>query len=217
MIHFPDPREIRGDIVAVGDDLSSETLIDAYRRGIFPWPMEGISLPWFCPRKRGVLFFQKLHLSRSLTRARRQSLLRFTIDEAFPSVIAECAAQTRPDQDGTWIDERVLEAYCKLHRDGVTHSVEAWEGSELVGGIYGVDAAGAFAGESMFFRRPNASKLALLHLTEHLQARGLEWMDIQVMTPHMKALGAQIVRREAFLDLLASTQKRGLRLFDRSD
>ncbi len=129
-------------------------------------------------------------------------------------VIAECAAQFRPDQDGTWIDGRVIEAYCRLHREGTAHSGEVWEGSELVGGIYGIDSGGAFAAESMFYRRPNASKLALLHLTEHLQGRDLEWMDIQVMTPHMKALGARLMRRELFLELLASTQKRGLRLFD---
>lgn len=213
MIRFLDPRRVRGDIVAVGDDLSSATLIRAYSGGIFPWPMEGIPLPWFCPRQRAVLFFKDLHVSRSLSHAKRRSLFSFTIDQAFARVIEECAKMPRPEQEGTWIEERVVAAYSELHQLGRAHSAEAWEGSQLVGGIYGVDPGGLFAGESMFYLRPNASKLAMLHLVEHLQSRGLEWMDIQVMTPHMEALGAREIKRERFLDLLAETQKLSLSLF----
>jgi leucyl/phenylalanyl-tRNA--protein transferase len=107
----------------------------------------------------------------------------------------------------------MIRGYCEFHRRGRAHSVEAWEGEELVGGVYGVDAGGAFAGESMFHLRPNASKLALLFLIDHLRARGLGWLDIQVLTPHMEALGAREVSREEFLSLLARTQARGLKLF----
>ena len=210
---FPDPRRARGDVVALGDDLSPETIIDAYRHGIFPWPTEGIILPWFSPKRRAVLDYDRLHLSRSLKRAARTTRFEFTIDAAFDRVIGECAAGPRPGQDGTWIFPEVAAAYSELHRLGHAHSVEAWEGGELVGGIYGVDAGGAFGGESMFHRRPDASKLALLHLMEHLHARGLDWLDIQVMTPHMEAMGARMISRPAFLRRLEEAQESGLVLF----
>jgi leucyl/phenylalanyl-tRNA--protein transferase len=210
---FPDPRRARGDIVAFGDDFSPDTLMDAYRHGIFPWPMAGTSLPWFSPKRRAVLDFDGIHVSRSLSRARNRNDFHFTIDEDFAGVIEGCAATRRPDQDGTWISDEVIAAFRELHRLGFAHSVEVWHGDELAGGIYGVDAGGAFGGESMFYRRPNASKLALLHLVDHLRSRGLGWLDIQVMTPHMAALGAKLVPRSAFLERLQAEQERGLILF----
>jgi leucyl/phenylalanyl-tRNA---protein transferase len=214
VIAFPDPRLIRGDIVALGDDLSPETLVTAYRNGIFPWPTEGIPLPWFSPRRRAILFLDELHIARSLRRFASRRPYRLTIDASFREVITACAETPRPGQDGTWIFPPIVEAYCRLHELGVAHSVEVWEDEILVGGIYGVDAGGAFAAESMFHHRPNASKLALLGLIRHLQSRGLEWLDIQVMTPHMEQLGARLLSRNRFLDLLAATQARRLRLFD---
>lgn len=213
MSRFPDPRKSPHDIVAVGDDLRPETLVDAYRAGIFPWPIDDYPLPWFSPRRRAVLDFSDLHLSRSLKALRRKAPFHFTIDADFRGVIEGCATTPRPDQDGTWIFPEIVDAYCELHRLGHAHSVEAWEGEELVGGIYGVDAGGAFGGESMFFRRAGASKLALLHLVEHLAERGLDWLDIQVMTPHMKALGAKEISRGKFLDRLAEAQKSDRALF----
>lgn len=210
---FPDPRLATHDIVALGDDLSPETLMDAYRQGIFPWPTEEIPLPWFCPKRRAILRFGSLHVSRSLARARKKAAYRTTIDAAFEGVIRGCAEAPRPGQEGTWIFPEIIDAYVRLHELGHAHSAEVWEGEELVGGIYGVDMGGAFGGESMFFRRPNASKLALLALVDHLASRGLDWMDIQVMTPHMKALGASLILRPKFLDLLAATQAKGLKLF----
>lgn len=210
---FPDPRRARYDVVAIGDDLRPGTLMEAYRSGIFPWPTDEAPLPWFSPHRRAVLFFDEIHTSRSLARARRLSTLRMTIDADFRGVIRACAEAARPGQEGTWIFPEIVEAYERLHDLGHAHSAEAWEGDALVGGIYGVDMGGAFGGESMFYRRPNASKLALLHLADHLRARGLEWMDIQVMTPHMEALGAREIRRSEFLDLLKETQGRGLALF----
>jgi leucyl/phenylalanyl-tRNA--protein transferase len=201
------------DIVAVGDDLRPATLMRAYRRGIFPWPVEGLPLLWFCPLERAVLEFDRVHLPRSLTRARRQTTLRFTVDADFPAVIRACAAAPRPGQDGTWITPAIEAAYLRLHRLGHAHSVEAWRAGCLVGGIYGIDVDGAFAAESMFHRESNASKLALLALVEHLWARGLDWLDVQVLTPHVARLGARTLGRDKFLARLQATRERGLVLF----
>jgi leucyl/phenylalanyl-tRNA---protein transferase len=201
------------DIVAVGGDLEPSTLVGAYRRGIFPWPVEGLPLLWFCPRERAVLDFDRLHVGSRLARTCRRSDLRFTVDVAFEAVIRGCADTPRPGQDGTWITPELLAAYLRLHVLGVAHSVEAWRGETLVGGVYGVDADGAFAAESMFHRETNASKLALLHLIGHLRGRGLDWMDIQLLTPHMVRLGARVIPRQAFLTRLAATRARGLELF----
>jgi len=209
---FPDPRYARGDIVAVGDDLRLDTLRDAYRHGIFPWPHEELPMPWFSPRRRTVLFFDELHVGRTLRRARRGEF-RFTIDEDFAEVIAACATVPRGDEVGTWIGPEIVAAYTRLHRAGDAHSVEAWRGDELVGGLYGVDAGGVFTGESMFHRAANASKLALLHLADHLRARGATWLDCQVMTEHMRALGAREIGRAKFLDMLAAAQASGMKLF----
>jgi leucyl/phenylalanyl-tRNA--protein transferase len=205
---------LQEDIVGVGGDLEPETLLGAYRRGIFPWPVEGLPLLWFCPRDRAVLEVERLHVGRSLARARRQSALRFTLDTAFAAVIRACAETSRPGQEGTWITPDIVAAYSRLHALGVAHSVEAWRGAMLVGGVYGVDAGGVFAAESMFYREPNASKLALLHLLEHLRGRGLDWIDIQLLTPHMTRLGARTLPRQTFLGRLAATRALGLRLFD---
>ncbi len=216
VIKFPDPRSANAEgVVAIGGDLHPESLLQAYRQGIFPWPVEGLPLLWFCPAARGVLEFADLHVPRSLVRARRTAALRFTIDEAFPAVIRACAAAPRPGQGGTWITPQIVAAYTRLHRLGITHSVEAWNAQRLVGGIYGVDVDGAFAAESMFYREPNASKLALLHLIDQLRRQGLDWLDIQVLTPHLARLGATAIPRDVFLEKLRRTRARGLRLFPR--
>ncbi|MCA1817552.1 MAG: leucyl/phenylalanyl-tRNA--protein transferase [Acidobacteria bacterium] len=215
-MRFPDPRAANyGDIVALGGNLQPANLVSAYRRGIFPWPVEGCPLPWFCPRERAIVEWGDLHVPRRVARLRRQSPFHFTIDAAFPRVVVNCALVPRPGENGTWITKEVFEAYCELHRLGHAHSVEAWEGDELVGGTYGVDAGGAFSGESMFYLRPNASKLALLFLLEHLHSRGLDWLDVQVITPHVERLGAKLIPREAFLDRLTRALERGLELFPR--
>jgi leucyl/phenylalanyl-tRNA--protein transferase len=214
LMDFPDPRAANyGDIVAVGGNLQPDNLISAYRRGIFPWPIENCPLPWFSPRERAIIEFDELDIPRRLVRLRRRSPLRFTVDQDFQRVVLNCALVPRPEETGTWITPEMFEAYVALHRLGRAHSVEAWEGGELVGGIYGVDAGGAFAGESMFHTRPNASKLALLFLIEHLRERGLEWLDVQVITPHVERLGAKLVSRDAFLHKLESALERGLQLF----
>jgi len=213
MSTFPDPRYAPSDVVALGEDLRVPTLREAYRKGIFPWPHEDYPLPWFSPRRRAVIFFDELHVGRSLRKEQKKSEFTFTIDRDFRSVIRACSETARPDQDGTWIEPNIVAAYTRLHEAGDAHSVEVWEGEELVGGLYGVDSGGVFTGESMFYRRPNASKLALLFLVEHLRARGATFLDCQVMTPHMKALGAREISRGRFLDALAEAQAKGLRLF----
>ncbi len=218
LIRFPDPRRASSDgLVAIGGNLQPETLLMAYRQGIFPWPIEELPLTWFCPEERAILEFVDLHVPRSLTKARRRAQLRLTIDQAFRQVISACARVKRSGETGTWITPQIIQAYCELHHRGHAHSVEAWDQEELVGGLYGVEIDGAFAGESMFYARPNASKLALLFLIEHLQGRGLEWIDIQMMTPHMERLGAKLISRDDFLQKLTRTRSRELRLFDLSE
>jgi leucyl/phenylalanyl-tRNA--protein transferase len=216
---FPDPRlATRDGIVAFGDDLHPDSLILAYRSGIFPWPIEGLPLPWFCPPRRAILEFRSIHISRSLRRARRLTKLRLSVDNAFEKVIDACAHTSRLDkrtgeEAGTWITPEMIAAYTRLHQLGYAHSAEAWEGDNLVAGLYGVSVAGTFSAESMFHIAPDASKLALLHLTDHLASHGLEWMDVQVMSPHLKALGARAISRDEFLALLKATQAKGLALF----
>lgn len=202
------------DIIGFGGELSIENLANAYRKGIFPWHIDNMPLPWFCPEKRAVLEFSQLHISASLAKARRKELFSFTIDKAFDRVIKNCSKMRRPGQRGTWITQDFIRAYCKLHDAGMAHSVEAWDTTgKLAGGLYGVDAGGVFCGESMFYTEPNASKLALLFLIDHLKTRGAKWLDVQVMTPHMRALGAKEISRREFLDKLKQTQERGLKLF----
>ena len=212
------PPRLAGDaeVVGVGDDLSPDTLLWAYRHGIFPWPMDGYPLLWFCPPRRAVLDFDRIHVSERLARARRHAAFTYTLNTAFDQVIARCRHSPRPGQPGTWITPAVEAAYCALHRRGHAHSAEVWDAAgELVGGLYGVSAGGVFCGESMFHSASNASKFALLFLCEHLALRGSSWIDIQVMTPHLAALGAAEMPRSEFLDRLEREQSRGLTLFER--
>ena len=212
LIHFIDPARSIDGIVALGGPLTTTNLLRAYCRGIFPWPIDDL-VPWCCPEERGILDFNELHIPRRLARIRRNSTFQFTIDRAFPEVISHCATIERKHETGTWITRQMIRAYCELHRQGHAHSVEVWEGTELVGGLYGVDACGSFSGESMFSLRANASKLALLFLIDHLKERGLDWIDIQMVSPHLEALGAKVISRADFLKKLAATQKRNLTLF----
>ena len=214
MSRFPDPRYARGDIVAIGNDLRAETLRDAYRHGIFPWPHEELAaIPWFSPRRRAVIFFDELHFGRTLRKTMKRGAFTFTIDRDFASVIRECSLVPRPGQDGTWISDEIIDAYMRFHASGDAHSVEVWHDGELAGGLYGIDSGGVFTGESMFHRESDTSKLALIFLIEHLKSRGCTWIDCQVMTPHMEALGAREIGRAKFLDLLAIDQARGVSLF----
>jgi leucyl/phenylalanyl-tRNA--protein transferase len=202
------------DIVSFGNELSVTNLRDAYLRGIFPWHIENMPLPWYCPARRAVLEFSDLHIPRTLEKVRRREHYSFTIDEAFRQVVTECSKSSRAGQKGTWITTEFIDAYERLHQAGMAHSVEVWDAEgALVGGLYGVDAGGVFCGESMFHLLPNTSKLALLFLIDHLRSRNAKWLDIQVMTPHMKTLGAKEISRKEFLRKLKETQGFELKLF----
>lgn len=202
------------DVVAFGWPLTLENLREAYPKGIFPWHMQGVPLPWYCPDPRAILEFSELRAPRSLEKERRKLMFAFTFDADFRAVVEACSKARRSRQKGTWITEEFVDAYTQLHETGMAHSVEAWSADgELVGGLYGVDAGGVFCGESMFHSVSNASKLALLHLVEHLRSRGATWLDVQVMTPHMEALGAREIPRAAFLQKLKQTQAAGLKIF----
>ena len=202
----PDPADDLG-LVALDFNLTPERIISAYRQGIFPWPDGGTlhPIPWVCPPRRAILEFDALHVPRNLRKSQRTlARLHFTIDRAFEEVIRACAAAPRPGQGGTWIIPAMVAAYLEVHRRGHAHSVEAWDGDTLVGGLYGVSAAGVFTGESMFHQIDNASKLCVLHLIEHLRARGSTWIDIQQLTPHFARLGAREISRAEFLKKLAA-------------
>jgi leucyl/phenylalanyl-tRNA--protein transferase len=185
----PVTRARRSGLLAVGGDLSPERLLVAYANGIFPWPSSDRSpVPWFCPSPRTVLVPGQIRVNRSLRRAVQRTSFTTTYDRAFPEVIAACAA-VRQDE-GTWITPSMIEAYTRLHELGFAHSVETWNGTTLVGGVYGVSLGAAFFGESMFRRESDASKIALYHLLRQLEVWNFGFLDCQMMTPHVRSLGA---------------------------
>jgi leucyl/phenylalanyl-tRNA--protein transferase len=209
---FPDPREAEEDgLLAVGGDLSVERLLTAYAGGIFPWFTRGKTPYWFSPDPRLVLRPEALHVPRSLARTLRRGTFRFTADRAFEAVIEACAAAPREGQPGTWISRAILEGYTALHVAGFAHSFEAWEGDELVGGLYGVSLGAAFFGESMFAARPDASKVAFVRSVEFLAKAGIGLVDCQVRTEHLARFGAEEVARPAFLERLADALERPTR------
>ena len=202
------------DVVCFGAELTVENLKKAYRLGIFPWHIEGIPLPWYCPERRAILEFDELHIPKSLVKERRKGAFAYTINKDFRQVIENCSEAVRSGEKGTWITQEFIEVFSSLHAKGMAHSVEVWNADgELVGGLYGVDAGGVFCGESMFHKESNASKLALLHLIDHLRKRGATWLDVQVITPHFKTLGAREISRKQFLRKLKETQGFELNLF----
>lgn len=208
-IEFPDPRDTLAEgIVAVGGQLDVGTLYAAYTRGIFPWPQPNYPMLWFSPEKRGILEFRDFHVPESLRRHRRRHPhIEFSVNRDFHQVLEECAKQPRPGQEGTWILPSLRRAYLDFFKAGYCLSVEVREDNILIGGIYGVLVEGVFSGESMFFRKANASKLALWRLVELLSARGHEWMDIQMVTPVLEAMGGKYVDREVFLQMLEERQR----------
>lgn len=208
---FPDPRAAPRDApLAWGGDLEPATLLDAYAHGIFPWPTSDGTVYWWSPDPRAVLPLDGLHISRSLARTLRSGRLRCTLDQAFAAVVAGCA--DRPGE-GTWITAGTAIAYEELHALGHAHSVEVWDaGRTLVGGLYGVALGGAFMGESMFHRVPDASKVALVHLADRLRGAGFALLDAQVPTPHLERLGARSVRRSEYLRRLEAAMALNARL-----
>lgn len=202
---FPDPSVAdRHGLLAYGGDLSAERLLSAYAQGVFPWYQEDPIL-WFSPDPRMVLRTGSLHVSRSLARRERRAPYKITMDTAFESVIAACRDTPRPGQDGTWINEDMVAAYCRLHELGFAHSVEAWSHNEdgeeaLVGGLYGISLGRAFFGESMFAWAPDASKLAFVRLIRQLESWRFDLVDCQVRTEHLARFGATEWTRAEFLE-----------------
>jgi len=202
-VRFPDPRDAGDEqVLAIGADFRAGTLLEAYRHGIFPWPDSRGRVPWCSMDPRAIFPLEEPpHWSRSLRRTLRITPFTRTIDENFRAVITACGDE-RPDS--RWIVPRYLAAFCGLHALGWTHSVEAWEDTgtqrELVGGIYGVAVGGLFAGESMFHRRTDASKIAFAALVDALRASGFELFDVQVLNPHLESLGCIEISREEYLD-----------------
>jgi leucyl/phenylalanyl-tRNA--protein transferase len=199
-MRFPDPRQSdeRG-LLCIGGNLTAETLREAYAHGIFPWPQPGFPLLWFSPPERGILDFADLHVPRSLQKYRRQHAYTLTLNTAFDQVIDECAQVPRPTQSGTWILPEMILAFRQFHKLGYAHSIECWDKGELVGGLYGVLVQNVFSGESMFYKRENASKLCVLEMVDRLAACGLTWMDIQMVTPVLESMGGKYISREDYL------------------
>jgi leucyl/phenylalanyl-tRNA--protein transferase len=203
-VDFPDPRDTLAEgIIAVGGILDEATLYEAYYQGIFPWPQAGMPMLWFSPEMRGILEFKDFHVAKSLQRFRKNNpQIEFSVNKDFRHVIEECAKQPRPGQEGTWILPPMKKAYVHFFEAGHCLSVEVREGNVLIGGIYGVLIEGVFSAESMFYKKPNASKLAFWHLVEILRAKGHQWMDIQMVTPVAGSFGGKYVDRDVFLEML---------------
>lgn len=189
-------------IVAIGGDLSIERVLLAYQSGIFPWYNEDEPIIWWSPDPRFVLLPQRLNISRSMQSIINGNKFRFSVNKAFEKVIGQCKSIPREGQDGTWITNAVQDAYIKLHRLGYAHSAEAWYENELVGGLYGVKLGNIFFGESMFSKQSNASKFAFIKYVQQLKKEGVVLIDCQVYTEHLESLGAGMISRKEFIELL---------------
>ncbi len=199
---FPDLSLVNAEgLVAIGGDLSAPRLLLAYRSGIFPWTADPVT--WWSPDPRAIFELDRFHVSRSLARMIRAGDFQITINKAFREVIEGCAAPAR-GRRSTWISKEFIEAYTALHQLGHAHSLECWQGNALVGGIYGVSIGGFFAGESMFHRTSNASKIALYHLVQHLRKWNFSLFDIQMVTPITAQLGGITIPRAEYLRRLAA-------------
>lgn len=214
--HFP-PTHLADEhgLLAVGGDVEVDSLLLAYRSGIFPWPLQPDVLTWFAPPYRAILEVERFMVSRSMKRFLKRHHFSLYLNRDFEQVIASCqGSPNRGTQTGTWITDELVEGYIALHRAGYAHSVECYEGSELVGGLYGVSVGAMFAGESMFHTKDNASKLCLCFLIEWLRRREVPWLDCQVLTPLTESFGAHEVPRPEFEDLLKmQVRKKGESLF----
>lgn len=199
-IIFPNPELAEPDgLLAIGGDLSYQRLLLAYENGIFPWYSEEEPILWYSPHERFVLFPGELRVTKSMRQVLRSGKFKVTVNEAFGEVIEACSAVPRAGQDGTWITADMKDAYINLHQMGHAHSYEVWEGDNLVGGLYGVDAGRVFCGESMFSKVSNASKTALISLA----TSGLyQLIDCQVHTEHLESMGARFIDREEYLSIL---------------
>lgn len=200
---FPDSRYAFPDgLLAVGGDLSTKRLIEAYSKGIFPWYNPEDPILWWTLDPRLVMFPDKIKISKSMRVYFNRSLYTCSFNQAFERVIRNCGEVLRKKQEGSWIHEDIVEAYCKLHKAGFAHSVEVWKEDELVGGLYGVAIGKIFFGESMFALLPNASKFGFISLVKKLQALDFMLIDCQQETDHLKSMGAEAIKRDDFEQFL---------------
>ncbi|MDN3674878.1 leucyl/phenylalanyl-tRNA--protein transferase [Flavobacterium branchiarum] len=203
VLFFPPVSEANYEgVLAIGGDLSTERLQLAYRSGIFPWFNEGEPIVWWSPDPRMVLFLDELIVSKSMRNILNRNSFKITFNQNFRDVISNCQKIKRDGQNGTWISNNMIEAYCKLHEMGFAKSVEVWENDALVGGLYGVDLGHVFCGESMFSKVSNASKVAFIALVDKLKEENYELLDCQVYNPHLESLGCREIDREVFMQIL---------------
>ena len=198
---FPDPAlaEEHG-LLAIGGDLSMERLLIAYSNGIFPWFSEDDPILWYSPHERCVIYPDKIKISKSMKQVLKQGIFKVTLNQAFEEVILNCATSVRKGQDGTWITAEMQQAYLNLHQNGYAHSVEVWQDDKLVGGLYGLKVNRVFCGESMFSRVSNASKTALIFLSK----LNIDLIDCQLPNDHLMSLGAEMISRETYMEMLQS-------------
>ncbi|WP_343530441.1 leucyl/phenylalanyl-tRNA--protein transferase [Pedobacter sp.] len=197
---FPNPELADDDgLLAVGGDLSAERLILAYHHGIFPWFSEGDPILWYSPHQRCVIYPDKVKISKSMRQILKSNTFKVTADQAFESVIANCAKAPRKDQPGTWITNEMKEAYIRLHQLGWAHSIEVWQNNHLVGGLYGIGMGEVFCGESMFSIVSNASKVALIYLCKQFE---FQLIDCQLPNDHLLSMGAEMMDRDNYMKLL---------------
>jgi leucyl/phenylalanyl-tRNA---protein transferase len=199
---FPPVHLAEDGLLALGGDLRPERLLLGYTQGIFPWYAENLPILWHSPDPRMVMTTGDLVIQKSLKKMIRKRPYELRMDTAFLRVLEGCSSVPRPGQTGTWLIPEMVEAYTKLHDLGFAHSIEAWSGDELVGGLYGVSLGGAFFGESMFARAPDASKIAFVACVRQLDAWGVSLIDCQVHTDHLERFGAHEIARVQYLDRL---------------
>ena len=202
MVFPPVQMSDEDGLLAIGGDLSVDRLLLAYKNGIFPWYNEDDPICWWSPDPRCVLFPDKLKISKSMQQVLRQNKFRFTINKNFREVITACKTTNRKDGFGTWINEDIIDAYTNLNKIGIALSAETWMNGNLVGGLYGVKLGNVFFGESMFSIESNASKFAFIKLVQHLQLSGLQIIDCQMKTEHLLSLGAEMIDRNLFLEMI---------------
>ena len=203
VFYFPSVNDATSEgILAVGGDLSSDRLLLAYKSGIFPWFNPGEPILWWAPSSRMVLFFEDLIISKSMRNILNRTVFKVTFNQDFKAVISNCRSIKREGQNGTWISDEMIEAYCKLHKLGVAKSVEVWQNEELVGGLYGIDLGNVFCGESMFSKVSNASKVAFISLANQLKNDNYKVLDCQVYNEHLESLGCNEIDREDFMKIL---------------
>ncbi|MBS1626769.1 MAG: leucyl/phenylalanyl-tRNA--protein transferase [Bacteroidetes bacterium] len=199
---FPPIEDALQDgLLAMGGDISPDRILLAYTNGIFPWYNGEVPL-WWSPNPRFVLLPDELKISKSMKLVLKKNEFRFSINEAFEKVIQACKEIPRKGQDGTWLNPTMQTSYTLLHKKGFAHSAEVWQNNELVGGLYGIKIGKIFFGESMFSFKSNASKFAFIKYVEELKKEGITLIDCQVYTEHLESLGAKMIMREQFMQIL---------------